>query len=236
MKGALAFYQSTVGKKVVVAVTGIALFLFLIGHMAGNLKAFAGFAGEAGPHKLDLYADFLRGFGAIALGHGGALWVARIGLLACLVLHVLAVIDLTARNTASRSEPYGMSRYNSASVPARIMLVTGVVVLFFIVFHILHFTTGTLHFDGFRHGRVYANVHAAFQHGYLLTIYVVAMGAIAFHLYHGVWSLFQTLGLITPECNAGYRCVAKIAAIVLFLGFSAVPVAVYLGVLPNPLP
>ena len=115
-------------------------------------------------------------------------------------------------------------------------MVGGVALLFFVVFHLLHFTTGTLHFDNFQHGRVYSNVHNAFQHGYLVVIYLAALGFMAFHLYHGIWSLFQTLGLNAPERDVFFKGLAAGSAVILFLGFAAVPVSILSGLLPTPLP
>jgi succinate dehydrogenase / fumarate reductase cytochrome b subunit len=114
------------------------------------------------------------------------------------------------------------------------MLYGGLFLLLFVVFHILHFTTGQLHFSGFVEGQVYANVASAFRNAGTAAFYVVAMGLLAAHLYHGTWSMFQTLGVDTPRWNTGIRTAAKVVAVALFVGFSSVPVAILVGALPAP--
>jgi succinate dehydrogenase / fumarate reductase cytochrome b subunit len=114
------------------------------------------------------------------------------------------------------------------------MLYGGLFLLFFVVFHILHFTTGHLHFSGFVEGQVYANVFTGFQNVFTAGFYVVAMGLLAAHLYHGTWSMFQTLGVDTPRWNKGIRAGAKVVALALFVGFSSVPVGIVIGALPAP--
>lgn len=229
----LRFYQSTLGKKVVVAVTGLALALFLVGHMAGNLKALAGF-GPDGVHKLDHYAHFLRTFGSEMFGHGGFLWIARIGLLLALVLHVVTIIQLQIRNRAARPIDYRGQQYLASTLAARTMLVGGLVLLAFIIFHILHLTLGMIVPEEFQEGQVYANVYMAFSKPVFVFVYAVAMLVIGLHLYHGLWSVFQTLGFDSPERNKSLRMLARTAALGIALGFILVPLVVVSGKLPEP--
>jgi succinate dehydrogenase / fumarate reductase cytochrome b subunit len=221
------FYKSTIGKKIVAALTGAAMLLFLIGHMTGNLKAFAG------PEKLDGYAVFLREIGSEMFGHGGVLWMTRLGLLGCLLLHVWTVAQLRARNSAARKTEYARVDYQMASAASTSMWYTGLFLLVYIFYHIAHLTIGTAH-PAFEHGAVYQNVYVAFTSPLSLFIYTIGMGAIGFHLYHGAWSLFQTLGLDSPDRNKCLRTFAKFIAIALTIGFLAVPYGVYFGILPKP--
>lgn len=234
MDRAVRFYQSTLGKKVVVAVTGIVLFAFLIGHMTGNLKAFAGSDATSGIHKLDLYASFLRTVGSDMFGHGGILWIARIGLLVALILHVVTIAQLQVRNRAARPVEYSSYKYRTSSVAARSMFLGGIVILAFVFFHLAHLTFGVVTPDSFEHGHVYENVYNAFQNPVLLAVYLLAMVFVGLHLFHGLWSLCQTLGIDRPDRNATLRLVAKSLALVIALGFMAVPVAVYAGLLDTP--
>lgn len=229
----IKFYSSTIGKKVVVALTGIVLLLFVIGHMAGNLKAFGGYD-DKGVHKLDSYAIFLRDFASDVLGHSGFLWTMRAVLLVCLLVHVFTVIQLQRINSSGRGSRYAVVNPSSATVASRTMFIGGLVLLAYTVYHILHMTVGVVHFGGFVEGRVYANVYRAFTLSYVTFIYVAAMGFLGLHTYHGVWSLFQTLGLNTPDRHFVFINLARLLAVVLFFGFISVPLAVYFNLLPPP--
>lgn len=228
------FYASTIGKKMAMAVSGIVLVLFVVGHMAGNLKIFAGVDSSTGDYKIDDYGRFLRSMGSEMLGHSGVLWIVRIVLLGCLVLHAVSGIQLARLNRASKPEGYKVKHYRSANAASLTMLYGGLFLLLFVTFHILHFTTGHVHFSGFVEGEVYANVWNSFRSVLPVGFYVVSMALLALHLYHGTWSMFQTLGVDTPRWNKGIRTVAKVVAIALFVGFSAVPVSIVAGLLPAP--
>ena len=227
------FYSSTIGKKVSMALSGVVLVLFVIGHMAGNLKIFAGIHQATGDYKIDDYGRFLRTMGSEMLGESGVLWIVRVVLLSCLLLHAVSGIQLARLNRAAKPQGYKVKSYRSANAASLTMLYGGLFLLLFITFHILHFTTGTLHF-GFVEGEVYANVWSAFQNILTAGFYVVAMALLAMHLYHGTWSMFQTLGVDTPRWNKGTRTLAKVTAVALFVGFSAVPVSIAMGLLPAP--
>lgn len=230
----LVFYKTSLGKKLVVASTGIVLFGFVVAHMLGNLKTFMGFDQLAGLHHLDIYAHFLREMGQELAGYSTLLWVARLVLLVCLVLHVITVIQLQGMNSAGRPVAYGRYKYQTSSYAARSMFWGGILLLVFVVYHILHMTTGTLHFKGFQEGHVYFNLYSAFQVPSVVGFYALAMAALAFHIYHGVWSLFQTFGMESSKTNKRNRMLACTAALLLFVGFVCVPLAALCGYLPQP--
>lgn len=227
------FYSSTIGKKVAMALSGAVLVLFVVGHMAGNLKIFAGINPSTGDYKIDDYGRFLRSMGAEMLGESGVLWLVRGVLLACLIIHAVSGIMLARANRAAKPAGYAVKSYRSANAASLTMLYGGLFLLLFVTFHILHFTTGTVHWS-FVEGEVYANLWSAFQNFLTAGFYVVAMGLLALHLYHGTWSMFQTLGVDTPRWNRGLRTLAKVVAVALFVGFSAVPVSIAVGLLPAP--
>ena len=227
------FYRSTVGKKIVMALSGLVMVGFVIGHMAGNLKVFAGFD-SSGIAALDQYALHLRQIGEEILGYGNFLWIARGGLILAIIAHVASAISLTQRNRKARPQGYAVQKYNSAGLASLSMAIGGCLLLAFIIFHILHFTTGTLHTHGFKEGYVYENVYNAFQHAWVVAIYVIAMSSLGLHLYHGTWSVFQTLGIESKGWNKSLRMLAKTISLIVAIGFMAVPLSFYFGVLPKP--
>lgn len=232
LKRTLNLLKSSLGTKAVVAVTGLVMLGFLVGHVVGNLKIFLpDFEGQP---DIDRYAEFLRTAGEPMLPNSGVLWAARCVLLVSVILHVVFVIRLAAINRAARPQAYAKSKYSSATRPARWMMFTGLAVLAFIIFHLLHLTIGAIDPGKFVEGEVYANLHAAFQQLPLVGLYVLAMAVIMIHLCHGVWSLFQTLGLDNPDRNRLLRMFAVAISFALFVGFSAVPVSLYTGWLAAP--
>ena len=220
------FYEAPIGKKVVMAVTGLILVGFVLGHMTGNLQIYLP-VGEDGVHPIDKY-------GALLHASEELLWGARLFLLGSVVLHIWSAIQLASAANAARPVRYVKQNNLNSSYASRTMYWSGPIVGLFIVYHLLHFTTGTLHFSGFVHGQVYANVFAAFQNFVTAGFYVVAMALLGLHLYHGTWSMFQTLGVDAPRWNNGIRAAAKVVAVAMFVGFSAVPVSIAVGVLPAP--
>lgn len=211
------FYGSTIGKKIVMAVTGIVLVLFVIGHSLGNLLAFQG------AEKFDAYAHLLQ-------SAGGALWVVRAVLLGCVVLHVQSALQLTRLDRAARPVGYARLEPQASTWAARTMRYGGVLLLAFIVYHLLHFTVGAVHPD-FVQGEVYRNVVTGFGVTWVALFYVVAMAALGLHLYHGVWSGLQTLGVNHPHVNPGRRRVASVLAVAVALAFASIPLAVLAGVI-----
>ncbi|MDQ2666048.1 MAG: succinate dehydrogenase cytochrome b subunit [Gemmatimonadota bacterium] len=209
------------------AVTGLLLVLFVIGHMAGNLQVFIG------PAKMNAYAAFLQGLGEL-------LWLVRIALLVALLLHVLMALQVTRINLAARPFDYTMRQPQVSTLASRTMRWGGVLLLVFIVFHILHFTTGTVFpmasrpdagHPAFSHTDVYGNVISAFRVPWVVAFYVVAMLFLMLHLFHGAWSSMRTLGLVKPSHTPLRRRAATAIALIVWLGFTAVPVAVFLGVI-----
>jgi len=229
----LPFYQSTLGKKAIVAVTGAIMIGFLVGHVTGNLKVFLPDP-EPGIHDIDVYARFLRSAGEPILPHGGVLWIVRLTLLSALVIHVVLVVQLSVRNRMARPVGYASQHHARATRPARWMMVSGLVVLAFVVFHVLHFTTGTIDPAGFQEGAVYSNLYQAFTRWPFVVLYIVAMGLVALHLYHGAWSMFQTLGLDSPDRNRALRWFAVVLSVALFAGFVTVPISFVAGALDSP--
>ncbi len=229
MSRVATLYRSTVGKKVLMALSGVVLFGFVFMHMVGNLKMLFPID-EAGQYPMNVYAEFLRDFGYPMLPHAGFLWAFRILLLGAVAVHIMAAIQLTLRSRAARPEGYGKNQDLSLSYASRTMRWGGLIVLLFIVYHILHFTTGQAHPE-FVYGAVHQNYVSAFQSPLIFLVYLVAQTALAFHLYHGVWSLFQTLGLNHPKYNHLRRTAAIVFAVVVYVGFMTPPTLVLAGVI-----
>lgn len=233
------FYASSIGKKFIAAITGLILFGFVAGHVAGNLKVFTGndavvADGEtyAVPH-IDQYGQYLKSLGEPFLPYMAGLWIARTVLLASVVMHIVVVIQLSMQSAEARPVDYVRSKKRAASWAARYMMFSGSVVLAFIIFHILHFTTGTIVIGEFNHGAIYENLRSSFSYWYVALGYAVVMGMLAFHMFHGLWSLFQTLGLDSPDRNQAIRIFAMVASIGISIGFALIPLAFLFGVLPE---
>jgi len=221
----LAFWHTMIGKKVVMAVTGVVLVGFVIVHMLGNLKIFLG------PDEINAYSRFLREVGQPALAYGQLLWVVRIVLLVCVGLHITAAVQLSRMSLAARPVGYNVKRNIETTFSARMMRWGGVLLVAFIVFHLLHLTAGKVGFHAgqFRHFAAYQNVVAAFHVWPVALFYIVAMGALCLHLDHGIWSMLQTLGWNTARNERTLRLVSRAIAILVFVGFSSVPVSVLAG-------
>jgi succinate dehydrogenase / fumarate reductase, cytochrome b subunit len=223
---ALALWNTTIGKKVVMGVTGAVLFLFVIAHMLGNLKIFSG------PQEINAYSRFLREVGQPELAYGQLLWIVRIILLTCVLLHILAAYQLTRMSHAARPIGYRGGRKDvETTLSARAMRWGGVLLAIFIIFHLLHFTAGAV---GFSPGQyhdlaVYQNVVAGFSVWPISVFYIVAMAALCLHLDHGIWSMLQTFGWSTYKSQKTLRGLSRVVAIIVFLGFISIPVAVMAG-------
>lgn len=227
-------WDSNVGKKVIVALTGLALVGYVVLHMIGNLTALLGADGaETGGAQIDEYGDWLRDFGTPLLPHELFLWVVRIFLLGALIVHIVGVYQLTQRNRAARPKGFPARRIGR-SWAARTMRLSGPLLLLFLVFHILQFTLLTIDVTPLTEGEIYSNLHGAFQKWYFVVLYLAALGSLAYHLRHGVWSLFQTLGLDSPARNAYLRHGSTALAVVVAVGFALVPLGFFTGVLPDP--
>jgi succinate dehydrogenase / fumarate reductase, cytochrome b subunit len=224
-------YRSMVGKKAVMAVTGIILFGFVLVHMVANLKLYEGTyqSGEyAGRAYLDVYGEFLRRVGEPALPAYGALWIVRIVLLASVVLHIWAAWQVTRLSQQARPRDYVSRPKIHTTYASRTMRWGGVIILLFVIYHLLHFTTGTVHPD-FREGAVYHNMITGFSVWYVSLFYIVAQVALGFHLYHGLWSLFQSLGWNHPRFNRWRSGFAHAFAWIITLGNISFPLAVLTG-------
>jgi succinate dehydrogenase / fumarate reductase cytochrome b subunit len=227
----VSLWRSTIGKKYVVAVTGLILAVFVVLHMLGNLKAIEG-AGRGHP-ALDEYAHFLRTLGSPALPKNFAVWTERVVLLLALVLHVAAITQLWQRNRLAKP-PHTHTKRIRSTIAARTMKVSGFVILGFVVFHILHFTTRTIHPTRLVDGHVYANAYGAFHKWYFVVIYVGAVALLGFHLWHALWSGAQTAGMDNPDRNWFWRRTASILAVVTVVGFAAIPILYATDALPHP--
>ncbi len=221
----LEFYGSAVGKKYVMAITGILLMAFVFAHTIGNLKLYVG------AEAMNFYGEWLRDFGYPALPHSGVLWLLRITLLVSVALHIHASYALTQMNRHARPGKYQSKRdYVAATFAARTMRWTGVIVGLFIVFHLLDLTWGPVNPD-FEHGDPYGNTVASFQRVPVSLFYIVANLALGVHLYHGAWSLFQSLGINNRRFNHWRRMFATAFAAFVTLGNVAFPIAVLVGII-----
>ena len=209
------FWRSTVGKKVVMALTGAMGVGYLAAHMMGNLQVFEG----AG--KINAYADLLK-------SNMGLLWMARSVLVIAVGLHIVAAYQLA--RISQRSRPVGYKRWRpvGSDFASRTMRWTGTLLALFIVYHLLHLTTGAVHPD-FVQADVYHNVISGFRVWYVSVIYIVAMLMLGLHLYHGAWSMFESVGLNHPKYNRLIRALATIVTAIVVAGFIAIPAAVLMG-------
>jgi succinate dehydrogenase / fumarate reductase cytochrome b subunit len=209
------FYSSTVGKKAVMAVSGCILFLFVLGHLAGNLQIYEG------PEKLDNYSRLLHSMPAL-------LWGARITLLVMVVLHIWSSIQLAVRNYEARPTGYAKKKAAGSSYASRTMYWSGPIILAFVIYHLLDFTFGTVN-PAFQQGNVYANVVASFQLPQVSAFYILAMVLLCMHLYHGLWSMFQSLGVHPPRYTLALKRSAAVVAILIAAGNISIPVSVMAG-------
>jgi succinate dehydrogenase / fumarate reductase cytochrome b subunit len=221
----LALWSSVIGKKVVMALTGAVLVLFVIAHMVGNLKIFSG------PVEINAYSHFLREVGWPEFANGQVLWIARIVLLVCAFLHITAATQLTILNRNARPVGYGTKKDVETTWSALTMRWGGVLLAVFIVFHLLHFTAGVVGFQPgqFEHLMVYQNVVAGFSVVPVALFYILAMCALCLHLDHGIWSALQTLGWVTTDNTKSVRMISRVVAIAIFAGFISVPISVLAG-------
>jgi succinate dehydrogenase / fumarate reductase cytochrome b subunit len=209
------FYESTIGKKAIMAVTGLILFGFLIAHMLGNLQIFLGST------VMDHYAETLHGNPAL-------LWTVRTIVLISVVLHIWASIQLTMIKKEARPVAYVKRANVSSSWASRSMMLSGPIIAAFVVFHLLHLTTGTIH-PNFVELHAYENLVTGFAVVPFAIVYIVVMILIGFHLNHGIWSLFQSLGLSHPRYTPMIKKFAAVFSWILIAGFISVPVAVLTG-------
>ncbi len=215
MNGLRAYWQSSVGKKQVMAVSGVLLAVWVLLHMVGNLQVFQG-------------AESINKYAALLQSMKGPLWAMRLGLLGLVVLHVVAALQLTLRNRAARPVAYAAREPQVRTLAARTLRVGGLFLLAYIVLHLMTFTVGNLHPDFIRED-VYHNVVVAFRSPAYTAFYVLAMAALGLHLYHGLWSSVRSVGAARPSPEPRRRRVALVLALVVALGFAAVPLGVFFG-------
>ncbi|MEK7401221.1 MAG: succinate dehydrogenase cytochrome b subunit [Gemmatimonadota bacterium] len=222
----LAFYNSTVGKKAIMAVTGVIGIGYVLLHVAGNLQAFAG------REKINAYAALLHGPGAELL------LVMRVVLVTAVILHGLTAWQLMQRARAARPVAYAQHESQVATMASRTMRWGGVLLLAFLAFHLRHFTSREIDPAGWAYrndqaGRydLYGNIVASFQIPWVSAVYLVAVAIMGLHLWHGIWSFGRSLGGTPPSTNPQRRPVAVVVAILIWLGFSIVPIAVLAGVI-----
>lgn len=226
-------YGSSLGKKAIMALSGVVLFGFVLSHMVGNLKMYLG------AESFNHYADWLREIGYPALPHGGALVIARAVLIGAVLVHIWAAWQVTRLNRAARGQRYVKAHTVQADYASRTMRWGGVIILLFIVYHLLHLTWGTVHPDFIHHTtnpdgsistQAFHNVVTGFKVWWVSGFYIVANIALALHLYHGLWSLFQTLGWNHPKLNPWRRRLAAGFALVVTAGNISFPIAVLTGI------
>ncbi len=214
------------------AVSGVVLFGFVLVHMAGNLKL------SQGPEKLNGYAAWLREVGTPALPPSGLLWIARLVLVVAVVAHVVSAYQLTRISRRARPERYRVRRYVTADYASRTMRWGGVIILFFVIYHLMHLTWGNVHpdfqphvvaADGSDRYFAYQNVVAGFSVWWVSAFYMLAQLCLGLHLYHGLWSMLQTLGLARQSRQPWRRRMAAAFAVVVTLGNLSFPIAVLGG-------
>ncbi len=220
----LRFYSSSIGKKVIMAVTGLMLIGFIVMHLLGNLQIFLG------SDAFNDYAAFLKSI-------PGPLWAARIILLATVVLHFGTAFTLRAQNKAARGGSYKDMKTVQADFASLYMLETGIVILLFVLIHLAHFTLGKLQpeFSNYINYKgdhdVYKMVIAGFSNGPFAYIYIVAMLAVGTHLKHAFWSMFQTIGVHSPSLTPVLKKIATGLAVLVTLGYLSIPLSVITGIL-----
>ena len=217
-----AFWHSNIAKKIVMAWTGLLMLAYLLAHMLGNLKIFFGAA------DYNHYAEWLRTVGEPVLHGAWFLWISRAVLLVALVLHVTAAAQLSRRDLRARPVKYAGGQKPRATFATRTMRWGGTILALFIVWHILDLTAGVVN-PGFVKDDVYGNVTRDFQHWWSNVIYIAAMVALGLHINHGFWSASQTLGVNSAARDRAIKAVGTTLALVISLGFIAVPVAVMTG-------
>jgi succinate dehydrogenase / fumarate reductase cytochrome b subunit len=214
--------SSTVGTKFLVALTGALLVAFVIGHMLGNLQIYLG------PEAINSYAVFLK-------SKPGLLWGARLGLLAAVIIHIWGISRLSLRNQEARPESYALKRAVASSFSSRTMLLSGAVLLAFIVYHLLHFTIGATNPQQFRLidelGRhdVYSMTILGFQQPLVAISYILAMGILGLHLAHGIASIFHSMGWSRPKTAPLIELAGRLVALLLVIGFISIPISALLG-------
>lgn len=221
-------FTSSLGRKFIMGATGLALFGFVIGHLVGNLQIFLG-------------AEVINRYGALLQSNTELLWGARIGLIVCVGLHIWMAVTLSSENKAARPVQYADPKPPDTTLASRTMLISGLIIFFFILYHLLHFTvkidwlngTGRNFHDMVdaqgRHD-VYTMMVVGFRHPLVVLFYLVAVGLLSLHLGHGIAAMFQSLGLKTEAWESTIEKVSKVTAVLIFVGYVSIPLAVLVGI------
>jgi succinate dehydrogenase / fumarate reductase cytochrome b subunit len=219
----IAFYQSSIGKKIIVATTGVILILYVLGHLLGNLQIYTG------PDRINTYAKFLHDLGPI-------LWAIRVFLLAAFVTHIVATIELAHQNRLAKPQKYAVAGYQRSTIASRTMIISGLIVLCFVIYHLLHFTLQwtdpefrKLHDSLGRHD-VYRMLVLGFRHPLVSLFYVLGLFLLANHLSHGFASVIQTLGINNRKVAGFVSNGGQILAWLVFAGYVSIPVTILLGI------
>jgi|SRR5579872_5605590 len=210
---AIRFYQASIGKKAVMAITGIVLFGYLVGHLLGNLQVFLG------AERMDNYAAFLHATPTL-------LWSVRALLLVSVVMHIVASLQLQKMKVNARPSGYVKTEAIGSSVASRSMIWSGAMIAAFVIYHILDLTTGTVSSGRYVDLRAYENLVYSFRRIPVSAFYIIAMILMGMHLYHGLWSIFQTLGFGHPRYSSKIKHMAAWVSILLAAGFISIPIAV----------
>ncbi len=226
MNGLVSLYRASIGKKAVMAVTGFLLIGFVLMHMYGNLKAFQG------AEYFNHYAEGLREIGAPIFGHTHLLWVMRLGLIAAFVLHIASAIALSRQSAAARPVGYASHKKLKSNLANLTIRWGGLTIALFVIYHLMHFTFGVkgVHPD-FIHGDAYHNLVVGFQVTPVTFVYMLAVLALGMHLYHGTWSMIQTLGWNRVRYEQQIKIAAAGLAVLITVGFLSVPIGVLAGII-----
>lgn len=228
----LNIYQTAVGKKWAMALSGIALLGFVLFHMLGNFKLYLGeVENDEGvlQQDIDIYAEWLREIGEPLFPHGSVLWILRIGLIAAFGLHIHAAYTLTVLNAKSNVRYQSKPDWLASNFASRTMRVSGVIVLFYLIFHLADLTWGWIPGYDWEYGEVYNNLQGSLGNPLVAGVYIVANSLLALHIYHGAWSMFQSLGINNPRFNAARRYFAAGFALVILVGNVSLPVSILAG-------
>jgi len=219
----ISWLRSSIGKKALMAVSGLVLVGFIISHLLGNLLIFGG-------------SEALNAYGAKLRHLGWGLWAARIFLIVMVAVHITTSVQLAVENRRARPQRYRMQRYAETTPAARAMLISGGLVLAYLVYHLLHFTFRVTNpeishgVDALGRHDIYTMVVRSFQQAPIALAYIAGMAFVCLHLSHGVGSAFQTLGLTTERTIPVLSWISRLFALVVFLGYCSIPVAVWLGI------
>jgi succinate dehydrogenase / fumarate reductase, cytochrome b subunit len=216
LQKAVRFYQASIGKKAVMAVTAVVLFGYVVAHLAGNLQVYMG------AEQMDRYAAFLHSMPVL-------LWGVRLLLLVCVVLHITASIQLTLLKQEARPVGYVKKEAIASSLASRSMIWSGAMIAAFIIYHLLDLTTGLANTAQYQDLHAYENLVYSFRRIPVSVFYILAVSLLGMHLYHGIWSMFQTMGFSHPRYTPMLKRAAAWVAILLTAGFISIPVAVLTG-------